>query len=391
MSGVTNTSPDTARERRAAALEASAWGERFHLLQPRNLCFWVYVAMIGWGGYELAKNTTKVSNFSSDAVAISFLLSGVLGFIWWLWFHHIDRWERQPFLLLATGFLWGALPATFAVAVTGNGALISLWSKWFGQDWAGHWEAAVTAPFVEESAKFAGFLILMALAPRLVRTVNDGLIIGAFIGLGFQIAEDISYAFNGSFDNFGTDPVGGAVGTAWIRIATGFVSHPLYTALCCAGLVYLIGTATQERRVVRGVAFIVAGMFTHGLWDSVGAFAGSGLQTVLVLVGSAVFGLGVLFLAFKIARPVEHSLARDILAPEVHAGLLSDEEVEAVVSRQARRAYVHAGATHRARRARKHLTQAGYDLVHDLADAKGEDTPTVEHARAEVARFRSST
>lgn len=385
MSGVAVS----AVERRDRALEASAWGEPFHFFQPRNLCFWVYVGMLAYGVVSMVPTIARVSHFSSDAVTVAFLLNGLLGVAWWLWFHHIDRWERQPFSLLLAGFAWGGIPATFAVAITGNGALMSLWSKWFGQDWAGHWQAALTAPFVEETSKFAGFVLLMALAPRLVRTVNDGLIIGAFIGLGFQVFEDVTYAFNGSVDNFGTDPVGGAVGTAWLRIATGFVSHPLYTALCCAGLVYLIGAVSQPRRVGRGLAFIAAGMFTHGLWDSVGAFAGSASAVLLDLGGAAVFGLVVLWVAFKVARPVEHSFARDILAPEVEAGLLDPEQVEAALTRHARKAYVHGGADHHARRERKHLTHAVRDLVHELADAKGADSEGVVHARAEVARFRT--
>ncbi|MBD3927161.1 PrsW family intramembrane metalloprotease [Nocardioides cavernae] len=384
-------STDTALLRRDAALDASAWGEPFHLVQPRNLCFWVYIVMVGYGVYSMLPIVSRSAHFSPAAVAAALVVNGILGLLWWLWFHHIDRWERQPAKILLAAFVWGAVPATFAIAINANGALMSLWAKWFGQDWAGHWQAALTAPFVEESAKFAGFLLLMGLAPRLVRTVNDGLILGAFIGLGFQVLEDVTYAFNGALENFGTAPVDGAIGTAWLRVATGFVSHPLYTALCCAGLVYLIGTASQERRIGRGLGFLAAGVLTHGLWDSMVAFAGSGAVTLLVMFGSAIFGLGVLWTAFKLARPVEHAYARDILAPEVEAGLLDDVEVEAVLDRKARKAYVHAGSDHHARRARKHLIHAGYELVHELVEARGAEDERVVRARAEVARFRSET
>ncbi|MGA9874118.1 MAG: hypothetical protein WBQ44_23660 [Rhodococcus sp. (in: high G+C Gram-positive bacteria)] len=35
------------------------------------------------------------------------------------------------------------------------------------------------------------------------------------------------------------------------------VSHPLFTALFCAGLIYLIGTPAQPRRVGRGLVLIL--------------------------------------------------------------------------------------------------------------------------------------
>ncbi len=54
------------------------------------------------------------------------------------------------------------------------------------------------------------------------------------------------------------------------RIAFSFASHPLFSALVCSGVVYLIGTAAQPRRVGRGIAFVRAGMFLHFTWDDAG-------------------------------------------------------------------------------------------------------------------------
>jgi RsiW-degrading membrane proteinase PrsW (M82 family) len=376
---------------RQAALEESAWGERFYLVQPRNLCFWVYVVLVAIGAHHMVSSFGSTIGYFGDALAVGIIVNGLLGVVWWMWFRHIDRWEHQPFSLVITAFVWGGLAATFGMAIEGNAAVMNLYAKLFGQEWASAWQAGLTAPFVEETAKFAGFLLLMGLAARVVRTVHDGLLLGAFIGLGFQVFEDTLYAVNAAFANFATDPVSGALGTVELRVATGFLSHPLYTALCCAGLVYLIGTPAQPRRIGRGLALLAAGILAHLTWDSVIAFSNSALATVTVMLSSAVIGLGMLWYAFKTAAPAQGDYVRAILAPEVHTGLVTETEVDALLDRKTRKAYLHQDGSdkHDVRR-RKHLLEATRDLVDELVHAKGADTTDVTHARDEVARFTAT-
>ncbi|HTW16628.1 MAG TPA: PrsW family intramembrane metalloprotease [Nocardioides sp.] len=387
--------PDDLIQARAQALEESAWGERFHLVQPRNLCFWVYVVLMAIGVHHIFTSFSPVIGYYGDALAVGIVVNGVLGLVWWLWFRHIDRWEHQPFSLIVTAFLWGGVAATFAMAIQGNAAVMNLYAKLFGQEWASAWQAGLTAPFVEETSKFAGFLLLMGLSARLVRTVHDGLLLGAFIGLGFQVFEDTLYAVNAAFANFGTDPVGGAVGTAELRVATGFLSHPLYSALCCAGLVYLIGTAAQPRRVGRGIALVAAGVLAHLTWDSVVAFSNSAVATFAVMLSSALIGLGMLWYAFKTAAPAQGRYVKAILAPEVSTGVVTDEEVEALLDRKSRKSYLHGAGGHghdrQQRVRRKHTLEAIRDLVDELVHAKGAESTEVEHARADIARLRAAT
>ena len=80
---------------------------------------------------------------------------------------------------------------------------MSIYTKVFGQAWATDWQAGLTAPFVEETSKGAIFVLLLGLAPVVIRTASDGLMVGAYVGLGFQILEDILYAQNSAFAEFG--------------------------------------------------------------------------------------------------------------------------------------------------------------------------------------------
>lgn len=391
----TDTSRDSAsadaRRRQAQAIEISGWGERFEFVQPHNLCFWVYLALTGIGAFQAWAYFAPEAGFYADAFAIAAVLCGLCGLAWFAWFRHIDRWERQPGRLILAALLWGAVPATFAFAYTVNTAMLGIYSKLFGQEWSANWAAGATAPITEEAAKVCGFILLMGLAPRLIRTANDGLIIGAFIGLGFAIFEDFLYAANSTARAFGTDPAGQAVHMSFTRIAVSFVSHPLFSALVCAGVIYIIGTAAQPRRIGRGVAFVLLGMFLHFTWDDAGGLGMGGILTFPVMIASIILGFTVLTIAFRRAAPREYQFVRDILAPEVEAGTVTDAEVDGVLEKKARKAFIKSAPNRRSRRTRKHLRRAILDLAHDLAHDKGSDTEAVRHSRSEVERLRAKS
>ena len=180
--------------------------------------------------------------------------------------------------------------------MTVNTAMLGIYPKLFGQDWSANWAAGFTAPFTEEAAKLCGFILLMGLAPRLVRTANDGLVIGAFIGLGFAVFEDFLYAANVD-GHRPSAPTRSATRCRCPSPASRSASSRtrLFSALVCSGVVYLLGTAAQPRRIGRGIAFVLAGMFLHFTWDDAGGLGGgNGLATFGVMLASIVLGFTVL-------------------------------------------------------------------------------------------------
>ncbi|OZC88072.1 PrsW family intramembrane metalloprotease [Rhodococcoides fascians] len=388
----TDPSATDALRRQDDAVKISGWGERFEFFQPHNFSFWVFTALTALGAVQAWSFFAPKAGFYADGFAIAAVLCGLCGLAWFAWFRHIDRWERQPGTLIAAALLWGAIPATFAFAMTVNTAMLGIYPKLFGQVWSANWAAGATAPITEEAAKLCGFVLLMGLAPRLVRTANDGLIIGAFIGLGFAVFEDFLYSATASAGSFGTDPFGNAVQMSFTRIAVSFISHPLFSALVCGGVLYLIGTDAQPRRIGRGLAFVATGMLLHFMWDDAGGLSGgNGLAVFGVWFVSIALGFTVLTIAFRRAAPREYQFVRDILAPEVEAGHLTDTEVEGVLEKKARKAFEKAASNRRSRKARKHLRRAILDLAHDVARDKSSDTEAVRHSRAEVKRLRTDS
>jgi RsiW-degrading membrane proteinase PrsW (M82 family) len=258
------TSPAISRE---AAIERTGWGNRFHPWQPRNACFWVYVAVVGYGAWYAFGLVDSQVRVYGPALAAASVIFAVYGLLFWWFTARIDRYSRQPVGLGVAAFVWGAFGATWTIAINGNSSLMNLYQKLFGQDFALDWGAGLTAPFFEELGKGAGVLLLLYLAPKVVRTAYDGFILGAFCGLGFEILEDILYALQSAPEQFGSHQLQTSLGTVLLRLVTGFSSHILYSAVFGAGLIYLLGTPGQRRRPVRGALLMLLAMLLHFLWD----------------------------------------------------------------------------------------------------------------------------
>jgi protease PrsW len=159
--------------------------------------------LVAAGMFVISGQLSIAAAAYSGALTSGIIALGLLAFAY-LWFiHYEDRYTTVPGKLAGAGFVWGGVGAIGAFALLGNDAVLSLYSKAFEASFAFDWGAALTAPINEELAKGAGVLLLLVLAPRLIRSPFDGLILGAFIGLDFQISEDISYAWIGAANSFG--------------------------------------------------------------------------------------------------------------------------------------------------------------------------------------------
>ncbi len=376
---------------RLSAIENSGWGRSFTFYQPRNAAFWVYLLLVTTGVFQFFSMLASSAGAYGEAIGLSVVLFSAYGAAFWWFTHHIDRYARQPAKLIVVAFLWGSFAATWGMAAHANDAILALYAKIFGQAWAADWGAGLAAPFTEETAKGLGLVLLTALASRFVRTAFDGFILGAFIGLGFQLFEDVVYALNSAGSQFGANQIDAAMTTIVMRMVVGVAAHTLYSAIFCAGLVYLLGRPAEPRRLGRGIALMATAMLLHGLWDSAGALAqGKNALLFPLLFAIIVVALVVVFRVFRMTVPRERQFLHDILAPEAEHGVITGDELTAVCgNRKARRGFCKAAGTHAERTRNGYVLEAIADLADALADSRGYDTGRVEFARSEVARIRS--
>jgi Predicted membrane protein len=382
---MTATAPDAPARPEPSPTQPAA-RRPYRFFQPRNLAMWVYLFGVGLGGFSWISSLAGTVPAYSTGFAFALAVFTCYGALLWWFVHRLDRYSPLPGKLHAAAFAWGGLAATWVIAATANDALRSAYAKVLGGQWAMAWGAGLAAPFTEELAKGAGVLLLATMAPRQVRTAFDGLVLGAFSGLGFQVVEDVQYAMSSAASGFGADQLGNAGVTVVMRAALGLGGHIAYSAVFGAGLLLLLGRSGQPRRPWVGLGLMASVMLVHGVWDDLAGILAqapyAAIPAWIVLVAGM---LALAWLTHRLTVVPERAFLAGVLAPEVDAGTLTAQEASALAgSRRDRRRYRKRG-----RGARRVLTAA-----EDLATALAADTPppdgTVEFARAEVHRLRAA-
>jgi len=199
-------------------------------------------AVVGGGGPEAAYVFLRALELSTLLAALPILI---------LWY--LDRRERESPWLIAAAFLWGGLIAT-TLALPINTAVITAVGLWLeqndalrqmlGPDAALMIGAPLAAPFVEESTKGLGIVLLYWLARAEFDNVRDGFIYGALVGAGFNWFESALYVQQ-NFLQFGEASYGFQLGTryAWLGLA----GHAMFSGIFGASLG--LARATRNRLV----------------------------------------------------------------------------------------------------------------------------------------------
>lgn len=374
------------------AIEASGVAERFHLLQLRNPAFWVLAWGVVVGAVRHVTYYQPGTGNFGGALAAGFVSFGIYLLLWLVFLHWMDRYTPVRPGLLGTGFLWGAFAATLFLAQPVNVAMLGLYGKLFGTAWVTDWGAGATAPLTEETSKVIGFVLLLGLAPRLIRSTYDAFIVGAFIGLGFEVSEDVIYVYQGAGRHFATEQVADSIQVIALRSASGLVSHAAFSAIVCCGVMWILGRDPRGHHVGKGLALIVTGMILHGCWDVAGALGvtiGGEILGGLMIPILLVIGITLILVVGRDASGSERVWARAILAPEVERGTLAEPELDAVCgTHRDRRRFIKSAHGHHKRRVAKHVVEGARELGAAIGRASGREDGEVAHAREELARLR---
>lgn len=269
------------------------------------------VLCLGGFGFTLMNFTGAVRVFTAEAVVSMLLLAavGALGF----WILRRIRPVRAPgltFSLLA--LVWG-MTGAIGLALFANSQLMSAWSRAGGLEFGSAWGAALTAPMNEELLKVVGVVLIAVMAPRVVRGPVDGFILGALVGLGFQLVEDFTYALNAITMQGATEGMASVVQTLFLRVGlTGLGSHWAMSAVAgtAIGLLAAAAWRPSARRAVGALLLLTLAMGVHWFFDSplLETLLGAMVKTLAVFVAA----LAVYFVArHAYRRRVRQALAEE--------------------------------------------------------------------------------
>jgi RsiW-degrading membrane proteinase PrsW (M82 family) len=381
----------------SAAPSAPSWKERGSLLRPRAPAFWMFAFLLTIGALgEAGVIAGRVSAApSSSLFAITLLIVWAVPLV--VVIHALDLFEQEPFAMLAAAFAWGALAAT-TLAISANTALLDLIAKLGSQPLADRWGAAIAGPIDEETLKALGLMLLVLIAAAEIDTPIDGLIYGAFIGLGFQILEDFQYLTNPSFSGDGLSQthvvwelflVRGLIGGIW--------SHAAYTGLVGLGVGYLVSRpeVPRARRIALACLAFAGAVSMHFVWNSPwleNLSAGGFWRTIMTQsVSKGLPGFLLLIWLYLRARRRESRWVEHVLSPETAWGAATPDEIEALLTfhgrRHERRAAKRLAGASGARRT-KELQRQQIGLAVALTRSAGSTTPEIEQRRQAIASLR---
>ncbi len=239
----------------------------------------------------------------------------------------IDRYEAEPFWMLATAFLYGALVATFFAilinTLTGVAVSIATDSLAAGRTFG----MVISAPIVEETSKAFILFVFFFWRKDEFDGVIDGIVYAAMVGLGFAMTENVQYYGKAVMEHGG----GGLTFTFIIRGALAPFSHPMFTSLTGIGL----GLARQSRNTaVKWLAplfGLMAAISMHSIWNGSGALFG-GVAFILTYILIMIPAFFIMLVVIILALRREGQIVREYLVPDFHGGLITQEEYNRLCS-----------------------------------------------------------
>ncbi|GAA4199748.1 PrsW family intramembrane metalloprotease [Actinocatenispora rupis] len=240
----------------------------------------------------------------------------------------LDRYEPEPWKYLAFVFGWGACVAT-SVALGVNTLGSYLFAK---VGMSGNADAVLVAPFIEETMKALGPVLLLVFLRRRRRqpiSVVDGIVYFGLSATGFAMAENILYLggiyVTGSQEGGAVTGAVMVVALAVVRIGISGFAHPLFTTM--TGIGFGLSATARDRRVkyLAPLAGWIGAMCLHSGWNLM-----STLGQGAVLTGYAVIMAPVFFAAVGVALWARGRQAKQMAAmlrPYVRAGWLTPPEL----------------------------------------------------------------
>ena len=236
-------------------------------MSSRSFSQLILLALVVWV-VDLAASTPWLIVLGACAPAVFYALAIAL----------MQRGSGRRTAELVLAFLWGAVGASF-ISTALNIAARQWIADVAGGDHARALTATLVAPGIEEAAKALGLLLVLLIRPAAIRSVRDGIVFGALIGVGFVCTENVLYLSYAILQG----GEAGLVRAVYIRGLLFGGTHAVFTACVGAGIGWaragsveastgidrkrVGGAAVQRGVVVPALAFVVAAT-QHLAWNT---------------------------------------------------------------------------------------------------------------------------
>ena len=244
-------------------------------------------------------------------------------FVYWL-----DRYEKEPKILLGAAFFWGVVIAAGGAFIINTAFGIGIYIFTGSESAAEIGTTSIVAPIVEEFLKGLAVAIVFFLFYKEFDSILDGIIYGAIVALGFAATENTIYIYRNGYQESGW---GGLFLLVFIRVIIVGWQHPFYTAFTGIGFAVSRTNKNSLINIIAPLAGFGIAIATHSFHNTFGGLIG-GLGGLVA--GTFVDWIGWTFMFSFIIWMINHE--RDIvkkqLEEEVYAGLISQAQYQKALS-----------------------------------------------------------
>jgi len=240
----------------------------------------------------------------------------------------LDRYEKEPPLLLAFMFLWGFLIASGAAFIINTLGGLGVYIFTGSESATDFVTGSIFAPLVEESLKGLAVVIVFLFFRKEFDSILDGMIYAGVAALGFAATENAYYIYAYGYAD-------GGWGQFWflvfVRVILVGWQHPFFTAFTGIGLAVSRLSRNSLLKIIAPIAGWTTAVIAHSFHNTLGSLLGGigGLAIGTIFDWTGWFFM-FLFAVWMIRR--EGQLLVRHLQEEVGLGLLSAAQLERAAS-----------------------------------------------------------
>lgn len=299
----------------------------------------------------------------------------------------LDRYEKEPKLLLGAAFLWGVVIAGGGAFILNTAFGIGIYALTGSEGAAEFGTTSIVAPIIEEGLKGLAVLVVFLMFRREFDSVLDGVVYAAVTAMGFAAIENVLYIYRNGYLEGGWEGF-------WILVVIRVIlvgwMHPFFTAFTGIGLAIARMTRNVFVKLIAiptGYAIAVVAHAFHNTFSGlIGGVQGLLAGTFVDYLGYAVMLIFVIWMVVY-----ERNILKRNLQEEVTNGLISPQQYQSATSFFQTNAHL-AALTSGTFRSTARFYQVCGELAHkkeQLAKVgdEGGNTIIIEKLRAELTQL----
>src|SRR5574339_872090 len=188
----------------------------------------------------------------------------------------MDRYEKEPKLLLGAAFVWGVVIAGGGAYILNTAFGIGIYALTGSEGAAEFGTTSIVAPIIEEGLKGLAVFVVFLMFRKEFDSVLDGIVYAAVTAMGFAAIENVLYIYRNGYLEGGWQ---GFWVLVFIRVILVGWMHPFFTAFTGIGLAIARMTRNVLVKIIAvptGYAIAVVAHAFHntfsGLIRGVGGF-----------------------------------------------------------------------------------------------------------------------